>query len=640
MELILILASATGAIKIFGEMIASSLADEKLADILIKTITNAFFHFDLKVGKEIQQEQHQHEAVTTQDTANGLTLHQCMSDIEVDTLHNQFGDGKINNEWRSFSIQTSTNVAILFVGNALIATKSKLENELSTGFQLSPSSFPIHANMRRTNIHRIFNSHNVKNKKDVGILGTLCGVETEKAIASLTNIKFVSWPYIMNSCSKTRNWFPVKNVIRESSYDMGLNEPEVLEVREMDVSHLRSLVDLVSNVSSNVQCELYMVYCCNYSICNDVHSMLWNLQHPDTSSLHIINYLDGKGVNDYGSRCCYLLYSAIWLLNKNFNGLKSFCDWRMLYEHLTKQASWTSLVTTPYHSTQGEIVRWCILLFQSLCPIRFAILDGLARMISIGYYLHAMFPGDNMVEDCVMPLSKVVSEITQGWTPETTALQASFDIMMPTNKMTGGSEAFQQVQQLKEDLFTISYTQYSNVTTYEPFHFSDRILSLMSRLATLEFQKQPSFWGVVDYHFDYFKVIIQHICKFIFSISDFTSLKTHHQQGPGTQSEQVEAIISRIHGESKQAIIPVFMNTSVKVHERKFFVLTYVLGALCSNEEARQNVEELIARDWRGRVSTKIKPYGLEWSSFHRGTYLDEGKDNHPGNILYKVSHG
>jgi hypothetical protein len=248
MDLILILASATGAIKFFEEKVSLSLADEKLVGDLVESVTNAFFYYNSKAGKEI--EQHEHETfTTTYKTAIAPTLQQCLSEIEIDTLQNQVGDGKINNEWKSILIQTNTNVAILFVGNALIGNENKPELELSSGFQLSPSSFPIHANMRRTNIHRIFNSHNRKNKKDVGILGTICGIESDKSIMSLTNIKFVSWPYTTDSCSKAHNWFPVKNVIRDSSYDMGMNEAEVLEVREMDIFHLKSLVDLVSNVS-------------------------------------------------------------------------------------------------------------------------------------------------------------------------------------------------------------------------------------------------------------------------------------------------------------------------------------------------------------------------------------------------------
>jgi hypothetical protein len=100
---------------------------------------------------------------------------------------------------------------------------------------------------------------------------------------------------------------------------------------------------------------------------------------------------------DYMCDITEVLGGILWVLMNHYNGLREVTDWMDLYKILLPQVDLSSFSKKKYEDilhpkTFPQLVSKTILLFQSLTPVRFAIVDGQCRISSILHCLLQTHP--------------------------------------------------------------------------------------------------------------------------------------------------------------------------------------------------------------------------------------------------------
>jgi hypothetical protein len=346
---------------------------------------------------------------------------------------------------------------------------------------------------------------------------------------------------------------------------------------------------------------------------------------------------------------------GLYYLMKNFGSLKQLKDWTDLYKHLAR------IVFTGKGSTDiglpptGQTIMWTILLFQSICPIRFGFLDGLARMVSVGHYLLRAYPGDKNSEACIYPLSKLDQNSTTTWSVETTSKAAVFEIVFPDASVGIVEGTENSAELLEEDLRNISYSRYATMMAGERYHVSDAFNILITTIESMQSRQPSDPWGVLEFMDDYMKKIIFYLSQFVLGVDQY---QFKAQKDNESTMEKLERIYIGIRPSTTLVCFPALARKHNSVANYKFEAFSYMVAAMCAREASRQALEELMNDNWRGRLSKTTMPMGKGWNTFHEGTYLnltmeddmtteeedltteeDEGPfPKHLGNYLYRVS--
>jgi len=100
---------------------------------------------------------------------------------------------------------------------------------------------------------------------------------------------------------------------------------------------------------------------------------------------------------------------ACTTLSNSFGHLSSDANWSRLLHRLVDCCKLDEAFLNGV--PKNDMINVTILLFQSLCPIRFAFLDGQARVVSTAFYLRKMFPTGLTSPKLVKPLNTVVEEL-------------------------------------------------------------------------------------------------------------------------------------------------------------------------------------------------------------------------------------
>ena len=147
-----------------------------------------------------------------------------------------------------------------------------------------------------------------------------------------------------------------------------------------------------------------------------------------------------------------LLEKITSVFRTRFNCLRHERDWRRLFDQLLQQTGWmaNNKITSDAfleHVFGRELVNGTVLLFQSLCKIRFGFLDGQARIMALYHFSRKVYPGLNNF----FPLSQAVQnidELKKSWSLKKTGEEAICTIVHALVLGTGGFVSQETVMKL------------------------------------------------------------------------------------------------------------------------------------------------------------------------------------------------
>jgi hypothetical protein len=174
---------------------------------------------------------------------------------------------------------------------------------------------------------------------------------------------------------------------------------------------------------------------------------------------------------------------ALNLFGETFGHLSTNKDWSNLLDHLLCYCDLKDALAG--NIPKDDIINFVILLFQSVCPIRFAFLDGQARAVSTAFYLRKMFPTGPVSRELFRPLGMVEAELKNkevvdhlDWSISKTGLTARCNINFPAD--VGPSKVVTIDKQL-DQMFDHSKTLLDSLTNMTPRNLGDAILYVIRK---------------------------------------------------------------------------------------------------------------------------------------------------------------
>jgi hypothetical protein len=314
---------------------------------------------------------------------------------------------------------------------------------------------------------------------------------------------------------------------------------------------------------------------------------------------------------------CYLLERAFHLFETNFGNLQTFENWRSLYKHLSGIAINGRKLPSPPDS---HLIHFTIILFQSRCPIRFAFLDGQARMVAVSHYIRGIVPGHPLSITPIEPIMPYLPSKGKGsWSASQTGSIGNFHLLLPMEwkvvKPIPKDTINSRANLLKSDLNTISRQRTYAYDIAEKSHFFHTVLELRSELETRnEFPTTVSELGV------YMKNLKETIIKRIFhhlplNPAEKVALELDQKDDSYTQLEAVMNFLGK-----EMVICPKMGARQEKIAETR--ILVVVLALLLAKQESRAILEEIFAMDWKKVYTKKSVINGFDINQFDKSTII------------------
>ncbi len=326
-------------------------------------------------------------------------------------------------------------------------------------------------------------------------------------------------------------------------------------------------------------------------------------------------------------------------MKARFNNLACEGDWQKLFDHLLMKSGWMTGVYDKMLPKRilnqvfgGELVNGTILLFQSLCPVRFGFLDGQSRMVSMHYYIRKLVPTTESGKPGA--ISKVMSEFRprQHWTLEKGGNDASCIIIIPSPEEFGKPATTKYVWYLRE-LSKIwldkLMDRLENLSSMTPSNFGDVVLRLLSNIKTNMDSFGPPY--IIANLTGKVKARIKDIFMWMLKEEEDVFFRLY-----GHDKTTDEDAYKRLFKTSR-----VFPSLSGQRKEGGYelLVLLPVLAALSSNHKMILYLEDCVNKEWIVPVLQDGEVCGVNCSDLHQGTYVCYGKgDNYFLSRYYAVS--
>ncbi len=316
---------------------------------------------------------------------------------------------------------------------------------------------------------------------------------------------------------------------------------------------------------------------------------------------------------------CFLFAIAVSLLESNFGSLRTIKDWRSLYHHLVPFCpNWTKASGIP---RDRPLINLTIILFQTLCPIKLAFLDGQARLISIAHYIRQVVPGEPNSTACLEGIHSHISG--KGvWSVQTTSTTAHFRIVVPSRECASYNDLTrlrERGNHLLADGDAISQSSVEELDIAEKSHFFNIVQSLINELNVDK--TNPTDVEEVE---RYLKNLKSMALEKLFyglpvDVANDLSPETRMFKDDRARIDHVSLMLA------DGAPLPKFgkRNTTVagmRLSEHK--ILMCVCATLLANETSRFNVEELLALNWKIARDPGAIVNNLAINEFNVNTYI------------------
>jgi hypothetical protein len=350
---------------------------------------------------------------------------------------------------------------------------------------------------------------------------------------------------------------------------------------------------------------------------------------------------DGKGISAF-------LSEAASILVETFGNLGSKDDWQRLYDHLMAisglegrhpaTSMHPSIISTMF---QFELVNSTVLLFQALCPIRFAFIDGQARVVSVAYYNRKLLPTASVSGFPVNPLLTSIDcfSVSDGsnhragwrWSNPKTVTPASCLVLLAraTHSNTdprGCSENF------TASLMQISKHRWEVSTSL----CSGRICSQAISYTIASFSSSSA--EQLDKRLENIPARMAGIFEYV--VGQFSSFHSQLSRELFPPSPGMHSCLAKMRESWKKRSFP---NVRTKLQRNTFppglFMLTMLVGCGLADDLSKRLLKDCISSEWKVPIGATDIIEGFTRAELHCGTYVGDVGDNQAWFIqrLYQV---
>jgi len=334
------------------------------------------------------------------------------------------------------------------------------------------------------------------------------------------------------------------------------------------------------------------------------------------------------------------------IFRNKFNNLYEEKDWWSLYLQLVGSSGYTVLAPSGASTEAvgtyllekmfgGELVNATILFFQAQCPVRFAFLDGQARMASVHYYIRKILPGPDGTR---LPLLSQFGMAMEEWTLRKTGRIASCRVIVPEEENWGAPALEGYLWLLRERSLALQneqleqreqlVTRLDSMAKITPTTFSDVLLRVVGAVRTTAQQHgigEP--YTVATMH-DAVREVMKTVCSWLArkEVGVLAKLTKNSNvavraEGQGVE-EYAEAIYATLFGKPDSQVV---MFPSLKGKRSGLFnlqILVIMLGVTAGDSGSTSYLEDCIQKDWRAPLSELKHQCSAHF--YDKATYIDE----------------
>ncbi len=338
-----------------------------------------------------------------------------------------------------------------------------------------------------------------------------------------------------------------------------------------------------------------------------------------------------------------VLDKVIRIFKSCYGNLRKEEDWLKLLDRLIEKSSLRKGKNIKDVSKQflkevlgNELVNGTILLFQSMCTVRFAFMDGQARMAAVHYYIRKIVP---TIDGKALGLSLVYGDklsVLRHWSLEKSAgkgKEAVCALCMPEYENRGCQVTVEEIWERRE-LSRVCYDRLvetrDHLIEMEPASFSDVLLRVLGAMATNE----EKYNGGPPYVLGQILKKVKSVIKFIFmwlvenDSATFVALKGKTEPGEETLKYGEELHRKMFKQEDAKNWKEVFpsLNDTTKVGRPNLHALILCLAAATTEKKSAMYLEDCIKKDWKVQIGEGRPPAGgAEGEDLHCGTFIAHG---------------
>jgi hypothetical protein len=339
-----------------------------------------------------------------------------------------------------------------------------------------------------------------------------------------------------------------------------------------------------------------------------------------------------------------VLERALEILKDRYGNLKTEENWLELFHRLiyksgghSREAS-LKILEEVYGN---ELVNGTILLFQNKCPVRFAFMDGQARMAAVHYYIRKLVP---TMDGKWMAMSSAYSDnpsMLQQWSLANSAgkgVAAVCGVYMTDPDRRGCAVTMKEIWERRErskECLDRLVQRRDHLNEMSPGCFSDVVLRAAGAMAT----HQEKYNGGPPYVLGQILNKVNDAIKFIFmwlveqDSAMFLALvgdikrKASSDKGTVKFGQELYGQMFSKEGNTKiWRIFPSLKDKKKQLGMPNLHLLILCLAAATTERKTAMYLEDCIEKDWIVRVGEGRPPEGgSEGEDLHRGTFMGLG---------------
>jgi len=340
------------------------------------------------------------------------------------------------------------------------------------------------------------------------------------------------------------------------------------------------------------------------------------------------------------------------IMETQFNNLRYEADWDKLFRHLFVQISWrgdnalqdASCKTILRDFFNNEYQSAVVLLLQSLSPIRFAFMDGQARMSSLYYFQRKLIPhlgGKCSLLSTASGLSS--DDIAQRWSLAPTGDLANCRIYLPSAEHAGQDVSrsyMSEMLNVSKEYEKDRTKQKVQLDSMMPTNLNDCIIEMINKYRNQRTLAKAS--TITMSLTDAFRQVLRTMYEAgpllqpkVFGANLFTDLLTV------AEDTFLEEVYKKVYTAGDKLIYASFSKgkrTGSALPE--LMILMLVLGTALVDVKSRASLEKCVNNDWIVPLSSMANNYKVTPGEFHKGTFVSDsyGHGTYFQSHLYLVS--
>jgi hypothetical protein len=330
-------------------------------------------------------------------------------------------------------------------------------------------------------------------------------------------------------------------------------------------------------------------------------------------------------------------------MSSTYNNLSTIEDWTGLFSHLLVRSKWCDEPSGERFDIilnqlfGGQLVNATVFLLHALTPIRFAFMDGQARMTTLHYVLRKLVP---RIDGGVAPISHLTDKEIKVKLSQTS--QPAVCIFAQDDN-DGGPITVEFMSSLRgnsrKEMDKLTKTK-QDLITMTPSNLSDAIVEMMDSVPHSE---QPiTVSNLLQRVDDMFLHVIATLRKFDKPLSNKIFRKIRGADVLESDEKFIADVFEKLHPKPKakqtRKIFPSLLSNPTG-GSTELTVLMYMVGAALCSTNSRRYLKQCMHKEWVVPIVDPAQVHGVPLDRLHKGTFVNPSmKVDQYQNELHNVS--